>query len=98
MTRCPACAPPLQAHTGISAFDPLFLLIHSSIDRLLALWQLAHPGAAWAEAGRAAMGTRAVRKGSVVRGPALPGPPAPARAQLLSVGLVPPAATCLPWL
>ncbi|KAL4427299.1 hypothetical protein ABPG77_003208 [Micractinium sp. CCAP 211/92] len=54
------------AHTGISAFDPLFLLIHSSIDRVLALWQLAHPGAAWAEAGAAAMGTRAVPKGSLV--------------------------------
>lgn len=65
-------APPPQAHTGISAFDPLFLLIHSSIDRLLAIWQLAHPGAAWAEAGTAAMGTRAVPKGSVVSEAALP--------------------------
>ncbi|KAL4451595.1 hypothetical protein ABPG75_007257 [Micractinium tetrahymenae] len=53
------------AHTGISAFDPLFLIIHSSIDRLLALWQLAHPGAAWAEAGNATMGTRAVPRGSL---------------------------------
>lgn len=64
---CPCCRRPLlQAHTSIAAFDPLFTLLHASMDRLLAMWQLAHPHD-WVSSGVAGGGTLAVPRGSKVR-------------------------------
>ncbi|EFN57197.1 hypothetical protein CHLNCDRAFT_143609 [Chlorella variabilis] len=54
------------AHTSIAAFDPLFTLLHASMDRLLAMWQLAHPHD-WVSSGVAGGGTLAVPRGSKVR-------------------------------